>query len=136
MATTSKKPTPDRPKRILVVDDDPDVVTLVTDLLKANGYDVIGAPDGLEGILSGSYLDPLDLIVLDIMMPLADGLGVLNALKAVRPGLPIILLTAKTAPEDVEKGYDWGCDSYITKPFDSDHLLAEVRRLLAAGVPA
>jgi DNA-binding response OmpR family regulator len=119
-----------------VVDDDPDVVAVVSDLLRANGYEVLDAPDGLEGILSGSYADPLDLIVLDIMMPLADGIGVLNALKAVRPALPIILLTAKTAPEDVELGYAWGCDAYITKPFDSDHLLAEVRRLLGASTGA
>lgn len=127
-------PTAKRPPRILVVDDDPDVVTVVTDLLEANGYEVLDAPDGLEGILSGSYINPLDLIILDIMMPLADGIGVLNALKAVRPGLPIIMLTAKTALEDIAKGYEWGCDSYITKPFESDYLLAEVRRLLEPKV--
>jgi DNA-binding response OmpR family regulator len=123
MATASE------PKRILVVDDDPDIVKLVGDLLRANGYEVVDAPDGLEGILAGSDL-PLDLVILDIMMPLADGIGVLNALKAVRPGLPIIMLTAKTSEEDVKAGYDWGCDSYITKPFDPDHLLGEVKRLL------
>lgn len=106
-------------------------MTLVRDLLEANGYEVVDAPDGLEGILSGSYLEPLDLIILDIMMPLADGLGVLNALKAMRPSLPIILLTAKTSPEDIARGYEWGCDAYITKPFQSERLLAEVRRLLA-----
>ena len=128
--------TPNRPKRILVVYDDPDIVELVSDLLRASGYEVAEAPDGIEGILSGSYLDPLDLIILDIMMPYADGIGVLNALKAVRPGLPILLLTAKTSPEDIEKGFEWGCDSYVTKPFDSGFLLDEVRRLVKAGVPA
>src|SRR5687767_14566930 len=97
-------PNADRPKRILVVDDDPDIVTLVTDLLEAEGYEVVDAPDGLEGILAGSYL-ALDLIVLDVMMPLADGIGVLNALKAIRPNLPIILLTAKTSQEDIAQGF-------------------------------
>jgi DNA-binding response OmpR family regulator len=123
-------------KRVLVVDDEPDVVTLVTDILEANDYLVVPAPDGLEGILAGTYLQPLDLIVLDIMMPLADGIGVLNALKAIRPNLPIILLTAKTSAEDVAKGYEWGCDAYITKPFEADVLLQEVRRLLGPAVAA
>ncbi len=61
---------------------------------------------------------------------------VFNALKAVRPQVPIIMLAAKTAPEDIEKGYQWGSDSYITKPFDPEFLLAEVRRLLGDRVAA
>jgi two-component system OmpR family response regulator len=126
MATAIKSTT----RRILVVDDDPDIVALVSDLLRANGYDVATAPDGLEGILSGSGGAPLDLVILDVMMPKADGIGVLNALKAIRPGMPIILLTAKTAPEDVAAGYDWGCDAYVTKPFEPEDLLVEVRRAL------
>jgi DNA-binding response OmpR family regulator len=126
MATATKTST----KRVLVVDDDPDIVTLVTDLLAAKGYDVATAPDGLEGILSGIEIEPLDLVILDIMMPKADGLGVLNALKAIRPNLPVILLTAKTAEEDIREGFRWDCDVYMTKPFNPDVLLSDVERLI------
>jgi two-component system OmpR family response regulator len=121
-----------RRPRVLVVDDDPDLVRIVCDLLAANGYDTLTAGDGLDGLLEGLDDDPLDLVILDIMMPKAEGISVLNTLKGVRPELPVIMLTAKTAPEDILKGYRWGCDSYITKPFDPDELLAEAARLTAA----
>lgn len=116
--------------RVMVCDDDPDIVTLLSDLLEANGYDPQTAPDGLEGIIEGLE-HPIDLVILDVMMPHADGLSVLNTLKAAHQDVPIIMLTAKTAPEDVAQGYEWGCDAYVTKPFDPDHLLSEVARLLA-----
>jgi DNA-binding response OmpR family regulator len=131
MAQSARKPT------VLIVDDDPDIVTLVSDLLEANGLQAMTARDGLEGILEGTEkTSPVDLVILDIMMPYAEGIGVLNALKAIEPDLPVIMLTAKTAPEDVAKGYEWGCDSYITKPFDPDFLLSEVRRLLPRAIAA
>jgi DNA-binding response OmpR family regulator len=124
-------------ERILIVDDDPDVVTLVTDLLAAQGYETLAARDGLEAILDGTArAERFDLVILDIMMPYAEGIGVLNALKAVRPDVPVIMLTAKTAPEDVERGYAWGCDAYVTKPFEPAFLLGEVERVLRANVGA
>jgi DNA-binding response OmpR family regulator len=124
------------PHRVLVVDDDPDIVTLVKDLLTKEGFLAFDAPDGLEGILAGTIGDPYDLIILDVMMPLADGIGVLNAVKAVRPGVPIMMLTAKASSEDIADGFRWGCDAYVTKPFDPDYLVSEVRRLLASPVKA
>lgn len=122
-------------KRVLVVDDDPDMVTLVRDALEAAGYETLDAPDGLEGILKGTNLD-LDLVILDVMMPLADGLGVLNALKAIRPQLPVILLTAKTSKADIDQGFLWGCDEYVTKPFAIQDLLHVVRRTIAGASAA
>ncbi|HVY62307.1 MAG TPA: response regulator [Planctomycetota bacterium] len=123
-------------RRVLVVDDDPDIVTLVKDLLEAEGYEALDAPDGLEGILAGTYGEPFDLVILDVMMPLADGIGVLNALKTVRPGVPILMLSAKASREDVAEGYRWGCDGYVTKPFEPERLLAEVQRLIGVAEAA
>lgn len=118
-------------KRILVVEDDPHCVKIVSDMLTAHGFEVLKAPDGLDGIIDALEKLP-DLIILDIMMPNIDGLKVSGTLRGTPQGsrIPIIMLTAKDAAEDVREGYDWGADRYITKPFDPDHLLQEVKNLL------
>ncbi|MFC1706586.1 response regulator transcription factor [Planctomycetota bacterium] len=121
--------------RILIIDDEPDLVMLLSDLLRARGFEPVASRDGLDGIIDGLD-DPIDLVIIDIMMPYADGISVLNIFKAVRPEVPAIILTGKTTPDDIKRGYEWGCDAYVTKPFDHDHLVAEINRLLQPAAAA
>jgi DNA-binding response OmpR family regulator len=115
--------------RVLVVDDNPDVVTLLTDVLTAEGYEVVYARNGIDGLVEAIMRRPVDVVILDIMLPLTDGLTILRILKASRPDLPIVMLSAKNGPDDVAEGFRSGCDAYVTKPFEPRDLVAAVRRL-------
>ncbi|MTV25593.1 response regulator [Nitriliruptoraceae bacterium ZYF776] len=114
--------------RVLIVDDDEDIRAYLEVTLSLGGYDVIEAPDGHAGIEAARRGSP-DLIVLDVMMPHLDGLEVLRRLRedARTAHLPVILLTARGQASDTVEGLDAGADSYLTKPFDADVLLAHVR---------
>ncbi len=116
----------------MVVDDNPDIVTIVKTILAAKGYGVQSAYSGQEVFnLLGELKS--DLILLDIMMPEMDGLEVLTRLKG-DPGtasIPVILLTAKVYHEDVLRGYKTGADYYITKPFTSTQVLSGINLLLS-----
>jgi DNA-binding response OmpR family regulator len=118
---------------VLVVDDDPLLVRLVQLNLELEGYRVLTAGDGEEGLQRARQEHP-DLIVLDVMMPKLDGLGVTRALKGddATRSIPIILLSAKTAASDVKQGLDAGADDYITKPFDTQALFDRVAALLSS----
>jgi two-component system alkaline phosphatase synthesis response regulator PhoP len=115
--------------RVLIVDDDPDVVTLLTDLLEAEGYEVLYARNGIDGLVEGIKRRPVDVVILDVMLPLTDGLTILRLLKATRPEMRIVMLTAKADAGDIAEGFRSGCDAYVTKPFEPRKLVAEVRRL-------
>ena len=122
--------------RILVVDDDPKTVASVRLYLEAAGYGVIVATDGAAALRSATAEPAPDLVVLDRMLPLLDGLEVCRALR-VRSDVPIIMLTARTTEEDRLEGLDLGADDYVTKPFSPRELVARVRavlRRLPAGV--
>jgi len=121
-------------KTVMVVDDNPDIVTIVKTILEGKGYGVQSAYSGQEVFNLLSEKKP-DLIVLDIMMPQMDGLEVLTRLKAdtVTAAIPVILLTAKVQYEDVLGGYKMGADYYITKPFTSTQLLNGINLLLGEG---
>ena len=121
----------DNKRTIMVVDDNPDIVTIVKTILEVKGYGVQSAFSGQEVFNLLSEQKP-DLIILDIMMPQMDGLEVLTRLKE-DPGtatIPVILLTAKVQYEDVLGGYKMGADYYITKPFTSTQLINGINLLL------
>jgi two-component system alkaline phosphatase synthesis response regulator PhoP len=124
----------DTNKTIMVVDDNPDIITIVKTILEGKGYTVLSASSGLE-LLNMLKNQKPDLIILDIMMPEMDGLEVLSRLKAVTDTatIPVILLTAKVQYEDVLGGYKLGADYYITKPFTSTQLVNGINLLLGEG---
>ena len=121
-------------KTVMVVDDNPDIVTIVKTILEGKGYGVQSAYSGQEVFNMLEEQKP-DLIVLDIMMPQMDGLEVLTRLKGepATATIPVILLTAKVQYEDVLGGYKMGADYYITKPFTSTQLLNGINLLLGEG---
>jgi class 3 adenylate cyclase len=116
---------------ILAVDDVPENLEILRVRLEANGFEIITASDGEEGLASARAHSP-DLLLLDIMMPKRDGISVLRELRA-DPDLktmPVILVTAKADTRDVVEGLDAGGDDYLTKPFEHSALLARVRSML------
>ena len=117
--------------KILVVDDEPDVVELVDFNLKAAGYDVVTATDGEEALKKARAVLP-SLIILDLMLPEVDGLEVCKILRREpqTSGIPIIMLTAKAAEIDRILGLELGADDYVTKPFSPRELVLRVKRLL------
>jgi CheY-like chemotaxis protein len=118
-------------KRVLVVDDEPQNILIVREILKAD-YTVIAATEGTTALSLAQSENPPDLILLDVMMPGIDGYEVLRRLRADArtAGLPVVMLTAKGAIDDKMKGYGLGSSDYITKPIDSGFLLGVVGGLL------
>lgn len=116
-------------QRILVIDDDPAVTSLLKRGLTYEGYTVEIANAGEAGLALARESSP-DLVILDIMMPRIDGLEVLRRLRAADEHLPVLLLTAKDAPADQVHGLEAGADDYVVKPFTFEVLLARVRALL------
>ena len=120
--------------RILAVDDDPKILSLMRRGLAFAGYAVDLAADGAQALASARDRAP-DLVVLDVMLPDLDGLEVCRRLRAGEPNLPIILLTAKDRVPDRVAGLDAGADDYLVKPFAFDELLARIRALLRRARP-
>ena len=118
-------------ERVLVADDDPDILTVVKVNLELDGFELDPAVDGEEA-LQRATANPPNVIILDIMMPRMDGLTALHRLRsqAATASIPIILLTARGLPEDRVRGLELGADDYITKPFDITELAARVRAVL------
>ncbi len=134
MAQTQVGASMDTKKTIMVVDDNPDIITIVKTILEGRGYTVFSASSGPE-LLTLLPTQKCDLIILDIMMPEMDGLEVLTRLKGKveTSTIPVILLTAKVQYEDVLGGYKLGADYYITKPFTSTQLVNGINLLLGEG---
>ncbi len=116
------------PKKILIVDDEPQIVEICRDYLKAAGYETVTASNGAQG-LSLARREKPDLIVLDLMMPEMDGLDVCRAIRH-ESDVPIIMLTARVEETDKLIGLELGADDYITKPFSPRELVARVRVVL------
>jgi DNA-binding response OmpR family regulator len=117
-----------RPK-ILVVEDEPAMVAGLRDNFEFEGYEVITAHDGVQGLERALDESP-DLVVLDVMMPRMSGLEVCRQLRAKRASLPIIMLTARGQEVDKVVGLELGADDYVTKPFSIRELLARVKSVL------
>ena len=117
---------------ILVVDDEKDIVSAMEIYLKAEGYRVLTAYNGREA-LSVAAREDVHLILMDIMMPVMDGLTALKILRSKGDVTPVILLTAKSEIDDRISGLDSGADDYLTKPFSVGELLARIRSLTRRG---
>ncbi len=115
--------------KILIVEDEPNMVAGLRDNFEYEGYDVLTAMDGSEG-LKRALVDSPDLVVLDVMMPKMSGLDVCKQLKGKRPSIPIIMLTARGQEVDKVVGLELGADDYVTKPFSIRELLARVKAVL------
>ncbi len=120
--------------RILVVDDDPEIVGFLKRGLTYEGHTVDTAGDGAEALARARDVQP-DLVILDVMMPGMDGLEVSKRLRQASQ-VPILMLTAKGTVADRIKGLDSGADDYLVKPFAFDELLARIRALLRRSQPA
>jgi two-component system alkaline phosphatase synthesis response regulator PhoP len=114
--------------KILLIDDEPSIVNLVTAYLRPEGYDVYTASDGLSGLQAARAYRP-DLVILDIMLPNLDGLDVLTRLRR-ESNVYVILLTAKTEEIDKVVGLSVGADDYVTKPFSPRELVARIKAAL------
>src|SRR3990172_12882962 len=122
-------------KRILIVDDEPRYLRLLDANLRTEGYEVVTAQDGQQAIDIFSS-QPIDLILLDIMMPRLDGFGAIQRIREFS-SVHIIILTAKGEEQDRVRGLDLGADDYLVKPFSATELLARVRAVLRrAEMPA
>jgi two-component system copper resistance phosphate regulon response regulator CusR len=118
--------------RILLVEDEPAAARMLAKGLREQAYAVDIAADG-ESALYQASVNEYDLIVLDVMLPIKDGLEVCRELRAAGSALPVLMLTARDAVEDRIAGLDTGADDYLIKPFDFHELLARVRALLRRG---
>ena len=115
--------------RILVVEDEPAIRRGLLDVFAHHGFDASGAASGEEGLRAGSS-GAHELVVLDLMLPGISGFEVCERLRAEHPRLPILMLTARGAEEDILRGFRVGADDYVTKPFSLAELLARVNALL------
>ena len=117
--------------RILVADDDPQLVRALRITLAAHGYDVVAAPDGAAAIALAAKAHP-DIVMVDLGMPRLDGVQVIQALRGWTAA-PIIVVSGRTGSADKVEALDAGADDFVTKPFQIDELLARLRALYAAG---
>ncbi len=118
-------------KRILIVEDEPAIRAILHKRLEANGYEVMDAEDGEEGLALARREKP-DLILLDLMLPKRDGYSVCRLLKFDQRyrHIPVVMLTARAQEKDRKLGQQTGADAYVTKPFDAGELLAIVAGIL------
>ncbi|MCW2497267.1 response regulator transcription factor [Jatrophihabitans sp.] len=121
-------------RRVLVVDDEENVTHLVSSALRFDGFETMTADSGPNALAKIVEYDP-DLVVLDVMMPGRDGLGVLQDLRAAGSQVPVIFLTARDTAGDRVSGLRAGADDYVVKPFSIEELLARVHAVLRRSVP-
>lgn len=121
-------------KRILLTDDEPNIVLVVTKRLEIQGYEVLIARDGEEALKKVHELKP-DLVLLDIMLPGVDGLNVCRILKSdeATRKIPVILFSARAQTWDKEAGREFGADAYVEKPFQPEELLTTIEKLLKSS---
>jgi DNA-binding response OmpR family regulator len=115
-------------KRILIVDDEPRYLRLLEANLRTEGYEVVTAQDGMQA-LDVFSANPIDLVLMDVMMPRLDGFGATQRLREFT-NVPIVILTARGEEQDRVRGLDLGADDYLIKPFSATELLARVRAVL------
>ncbi len=120
-------------KRVLIVDDEPRYLRLLEANLRTENYEVVTAQDGQQAIDIFSS-QPIDLILLDVMMPRLDGFATCQRIREFS-NVPIVILTAKGEEQDRVRGLDLGADDYLVKPFSATELLARVRAVLRRATP-
>ena len=121
--------------KLLVVDDEPNILELLATSLKFAGFEVVTAANGRDAITRAQEESP-DLAVLDVMLPDLDGFAVTRKLRAEGRTFPIVFLTAKDDTEDKVQGLTVGGDDYVTKPFSLDEVVARIRAVLRRSAPA
>ena len=115
--------------KILLVEDESDLRMISSDVLKDEGYEVLNASNGLEGLKKVKEENP-DLIVADVMMPRMDGFTMVKEIREFNSHIPILFLTAKSSIEDIEEGFETGANDYIKKPFELRELIIRIKALL------
>jgi DNA-binding response OmpR family regulator len=115
--------------RVLIVEDDPAIVRFLERGLAAHGHQAVTADNGRDGVQIAAD-ETVDFVLLDIMLPGMDGQEVLRRIRARRPGVPVLMLTARDEVRDKVNALDGGADDYLTKPFDLEELLARMRALV------
>lgn len=118
--------------RILVVEDNKKVASFIQKGLREEGYAVDVAHDGVDGSMKANVYD-YDLLILDVMLPGKSGYEIVHDFRNEGKAVPVLLLTARDATDDIVRGLDAGADDYVTKPFSFDELLARVRALIRRG---
>ncbi|MEZ5016291.1 MAG: response regulator transcription factor [Flavipsychrobacter sp.] len=115
--------------KILFVEDDQNLGMLLTENLNNRGFDIEwckNGTDGLDKFKTGNY----NLCIFDVMMPTKDGFTLTKEIKAIKPDMPVIFLTARNMQEDKIKGFELGCDDYVTKPFNTQELFLRINAIL------
>jgi DNA-binding response OmpR family regulator len=118
--------------RILVVDDEPDILLMLRMSLEDEGHEVFLAPDGAAGLERLAEHRP-DLVVLDVMMPVLDGFGMLERKRESGDATPVVMLSAKSEQADIDRATELGAVEFVSKPFDLDRLVALIDRVLGPG---
>lgn len=115
--------------KILFVEDEADLTLIVADTLREEGYDVVTAVDGIDGLFKFKT-DRVDIVVADVMMPRMDGFSMAKEIRKLSPSIPLLFLTAKSTVEDVEEGFEIGANDYLKKPFELRELIVRIKALL------
>jgi two-component system, OmpR family, response regulator len=126
---------PSAPRRVLVVDDEPDLVEVVCGALQLEGWSAMGVLTGRDAVRAATAQE-FDAVVLDMMLPDLDGLEVMRRVHAARPETRVLFLTARDAVEDRIEGITAGGDDYVTKPFSLEEVVARLRGLMRRARPA
>lgn len=120
--------------KILFVEDEKDLTLIVADTLREQGYDIITAADGIEG-LEKFKAEAADIVVADVMMPKLDGFTMAKEIRKLSPTVPLLFLTAKSTIDDVEEGFEIGANDYLKKPFELRELIVRIKALLRRHTP-
>ena len=115
--------------KILFVEDEEDLTLIVADTLRGQGYDIITAADGIQG-LEKFKSEGADIVVADVMMPKMDGFTMAKEIRKLSPTVPLLFLTAKSTIDDVEQGFEIGANDYLKKPFELRELIVRIKALL------
>lgn len=115
--------------KLLLVEDEPDLRLIVSEVLTDEGYEVLKASTGLEGLNIVKTEKP-DIVVADVMMPVMDGFTMAKEIRKFNSNIPILFLTAKNSIDDIEEGFETGANDYIKKPFEFRELIVRIRALL------
>ena len=115
--------------KILFVEDEEDLTLIVADTLRGQGYDVITAADGIQGLVKFKS-EGADIVVADVMMPKMDGFTMAKEIRKLSPTVPLLFLTAKSTIDDVEQGFEIGANDYLKKPFELRQLIVRIKALL------